>query len=506
MADKDPNNPATTSAAYDLMAPRWKKMDCLLGGTETMKQAGETLMPKHPAETDEGYRARLADTVLRNYTADTLDSLVGKPFSAAVGLTEEVPDEIKALWPDLDQQGNSGDVVLRKWFRDGLSKAFSHMLIEYPEVVPRADGKPRTLEDDRKENLRPYWVHLCPDLVIDAHSAIINGKEELTHLRFWRFDTVKDGFIEKVVCSIQVMEPGLTQIWKKRDDKKQKEEWYMEKEWPTGLNFIPLVTFYADRADFMVGRSPLDDLADLNITHWNSTSEQRHILKVARFPMLACSGAAKDDGAKVVIGPDKVLYNSDPSGKFYYVEHTGAAIDAGWKDLEQLEEHMSSYGAQFLTQSPGAQTATAKAIDTAESVCDLVSLVLVFEDAVEKAFWYTAQWMKLQVEEAGRVELEKEYTPSSLNQTSLTELREARKSKEISRKTYLEGLVLRNVLPEDFDPDEDWEELMEEPAAPGAATLNLDSTQTMVDKETGLPVEKPKPVKKPAPVKKPPEK
>jgi hypothetical protein len=127
--------------------------------------AGETYLPKHAAETDEGYRARLQGTVLRNYTLDTLDSLVGKPFSSQVGFTEQVPDAIRELWEDLDQQGNSGDVVLRKWFRDGLAKAFSHVLIEFPKVEPREDGAPRTLEDDRKENLRPYWVrrlHAAP--------------------------------------------------------------------------------------------------------------------------------------------------------------------------------------------------------------------------------------------------------------------------------------------------------------------------------------------------------
>lgn len=482
--EKDPNSPASTSAAHDSMLPRWRKMECLLGGTDAMKAAGETYLPKHAAETDEGYRARLQGTVLRNYTLDTLDSLVGKPFSSQVGFTEQVPDAIKALWEDLDQQGNSGDVVLRKWFREGLAKAFSHILVEFPKVEPREDGAPRTLEDDRKANLRPYWVHLCPDLVIDAHAAIIDGREVLTHLRFWRFDTVLEGFVEKTKCSIQVMEPGKTQLWEKVQEKNGKEVWGVVDEWQTGLDFIPLVTFYADRTDFLVGRSPLDDLADLNITHWQSTSEQRHILQVARFPILACSGASKDDGTPVVIGPNKVLYNPEPQGRFYYVEHTGSAIDAGWKDLEKLEQHMSSYGAQFLTQTTGTQTATAKAIDTAEAVCDLVSLVLVFEDAVAKAFWYTAQWLRLGVEGAGTVELEKDYLPTSQDQSGLTELREARKSKEVSRKTYLRGLVARNVLPEDFDAEEDWEELMDEPTSPGAALFNLDSSQLL---EGGTP-------------------
>lgn len=485
--EKDPKSPATTSVAHDIMRPRWDKMNSVMGGTESMRAAGETYLPKHQAETDTAYQSRLNESVLRNFTADTLDNLVGKPFSKGTTLGEDVPEVIEGIWPDLDQQGNSGDMVLRNWFKDGISKALSHMLIDFPKTEPRTDGQPRTLEDDRLQGVRPYWVHLKPELVIDAHARIVNGKEELTQLRFWRFETVLDGFIEKTVARIQVMTPGVVQLWDLKKTTAQKEEWQMTEEWTTGLEFIPLVTFYADRQDFMLGRSPLEDLADLNITHWQSTSEQRHILKVSRFPILACSGAHPDDGAPVVIGPDRILYNEDAAGRFYFVEHTGAAVDSGWKDLEQLEKHMSAYGAQFLSEKSGTQTATAKAIDTAEVVCDLVSLVLVFEDAVAKALDITARWMKLG-DTGGTISLEKDYAPATYDQPGLTELREARKAKEISRKAYLEGLIARNILPEDFDPEEDWEELMDEPQSPGAAVMNLDPMQTdVIPPEDELP-------------------
>ena len=38
------------------------------------------------------------------------------------------------------------------------------------------------------------------------------------------------------------------------------------------------------------------------------------------------------------IGPRQLLMTKDPNGKFYYVEHKGASIEAGWKELEKLEE------------------------------------------------------------------------------------------------------------------------------------------------------------------------
>src|SRR5690606_14578341 len=117
----------------------------------------------------------------------------------------------------------------------------------------------------------------------------------------------------------------------------------------------------------------------------------------SRFPILACSGASGEDSDPVVVGPNKVLYNPDPQGRFYYVEHTGQAIAAGRTDLQDLEQQMASYGAEFLKRRPGNQTATARALDSAEASSDLQAMVGLFEDAVAHALDITADWMRLGV-------------------------------------------------------------------------------------------------------------
>ena len=68
--EKDPKSPATTSAAYDTMAPRWHLIETLLGGTEAMRAAGETYLPRHSEETDKGYEERLSAAVLLLWPAD----------------------------------------------------------------------------------------------------------------------------------------------------------------------------------------------------------------------------------------------------------------------------------------------------------------------------------------------------------------------------------------------------------------------------------------------------
>ena len=466
--DKDPKSPATTSAAHDLMSPRWNLIETLLGGTEAMREAGEAYAPMHPEETSDGYNERIQSAVLLNMVEQSLDTLAGKPFCEDINLNDDVPDAIReTVLDDVDLQGNNFDVFARRWFREGMAKAFAHVLVDYPRPEPREDGRPRTAADDRADGLRPYWNLIKPEAVIFARASVTGGVEVLQHVRIWETYTEQDGFAEVEKCRIRVLEPGLVQLWEPQKAKGGKEpEWAMVDEWATGLNYIPLVTFYANREAFMVGKPPLLDLAHLNVTHWQSTSDQRHILTVSRFPILACSGASGEDGDPVVVGPNKVLYNPDPQGRFYYVEHTGSAIEAGDRDLKNLEEQMAGYGAEFLKSRPGSTTATARALDSAEASSDLSQMVGVFQDAVAQVLDITADWMRI-ASGGGTVEINKDFGLSEEDTAKLQAVEKARERRDISRKAYLSVLKLAGALPEDYDAEADWEEIQNELAGLG---------------------------------------
>lgn len=464
--------PQTPGAAHKMMMPRWERINALLGGTEAMRAAGETLMPRHRREFEEDYKRRLSTNVLVNYFEWTLESLVSKPFAEDPKI--ELPSYMEEFAEDVDLQGNALAVFLRNWFRSGYAKGVSGLLIEFPRIKPREDGQPRTLDDDRKENLRPYWVDVAPENIIFAHAEMVNGVEMLTHLRVLEEETVVEGWEEKTVKRVRVLRPGSVELYK-FDGKK----YSLEDSWDTGLDIIPFVAFYSNgREDVMVCKPPLQDLAFMNVAHWQSSSDQRNVLTVSRFPMLAGSGLSTEDADALVVGPNRLLTTTDPQGKFYYVEHNGAAISAGQTDLDKLEEQMMGYGATFLKAQPGSQTATARALDSAEAVSPLQATVMVFEDAVAQALLITAQWMKK--EDGGTVEFNKEFGLTLGDQAGLEVLFKARQAKDISRKTFLDELKRRALLSGDFDADEDQEALDEE-AANGMPESDLDPVQPKED-------------------------
>lgn len=463
MSEKiDPKDPSQPSKAYREMIGKWKKIGTLLGGTDAMRAAGQAYLPKHPDEEESRYAERLATATLFNMTEMTLNSWVGRPFSDPVQLSEDMPEEVKTLLDNIDLMGNNIDVFARNWFKDGVAKGFSHVLVDFPrKKTEDEDGNPiqRTLEDDKREGLRPYWVHIKPENVIFAYAVMKDGREHLVQVRILEEVTSMEGFAEVCTTKIRVITAGLQEIYVPEELNNGKVEWILEDSFPYDLPFIPLVTYYADKDGFMLAKPPIIDLADLNIAHWQSTSDQRTILTVARFPMLALSGGEDDDG-ELTIGPHNWLFTKDPSGKFYYVEHSGKSIEAGRQDLMDLEEQMGNYGAEFLKKRPGSLTATARALDSAEATSPLQDMTVRFMDACNQALQFTAEWLR--IDQAGEVIISTEFGPEDVDANDLRTLIETRKNGDISRKAYLTELVRRGLLDDDFDIDADAEVLEEE--------------------------------------------
>jgi len=474
---KDSNDPSNVSIAYEIMLPKWKMIDSLLGGTSTMRIAGEEFLPRHSAESGTNYGERLESTTLFNMMELTLETLVGKPFSNPIKLRDDVPSEIAAFADDVDLQGNDITTFSRNVFRESIAKAFSHVIVDFP-MITEEERALRTLEDDRQENRRPYWVFVKPENVIFASATFEHGREVLEHVRIAEDIIVRVGFTEEVRERIRVLEPGRFELWELQQiGRRQKRQWIKIEEGITDLPFIPLLTFYANRDDLMLGKPPLEDLAFLNVRHWQSTSDQINVLTVARFPMLAVAGATDQTGNTMAIGPRQLLGTKDPQGRFYYVEHTGKAIEAGRQDLLDLEQMMASYGAEFLKRRPGNTSATARALDSAEAMSFLQDVTVRFQDFMSQLLDVTAAWLGM--DDGGTVDMITDFGGSGATAERLTTLLTARygdnkRPGDLSREDFLLQLKELQILSDDFDPRVNLARLMMEAASVGFDTNLID--------------------------------
>jgi hypothetical protein len=453
---KEPGtDPSTTSVAYGRMSDSINLVSHLLGGTPVMREAGEDFLPRHAMESDASYERRLETAVLANYFGITLEALVGLPFSQGVALQDDVPKTIIDQSEDIDLQGNHLNVFARRWFRSGLAKGVAWALIEHPPKK-EIEGRARTLADDIQEGMRPFWVLIQPENVLMVRMERIGGIQKVTHFRFRETVLKQTGFVEEEVNRIHVREPGRFEVFEETVDR-GKVIWKSIERGDISLQGeVPVVPFYAGEPSAVAEiKPPLLDLAYLNVLHWQSYSDQNNILSVCRFPMLAASGVETVDDT-IEVGPNTVLATESPDAKYYFVEHTGQAVEAGRKSLVDLEDKMAQWGADWLSRGPDYQSATGKVIDHTQKLSQLQSIIMLFQDAMERALKFHAMWIK--EKQGGSVLMRSDMGPRGYESAELMLLFTLYRAGLISAERMIAELQRRNAIDPDLVPQTETDE------------------------------------------------
>lgn len=457
------------------MREHWKLPTALRGGTVAMRRAGEMYLPREPGETVASWQNRRDRSFLFNAYGDTVDHVAGRPFSRQVRLGDGTPERMVEWAIDVDLEGSTlSDFALRA-FDDAIDRGLTHALVDFPVTTGRL-----SLAEEREQGVRPFFVHVPADAILGWRMKRFGGRQVLTHLRFVESASVSDGeFGERLVQRIRVFDRALPGERRTESGRRLRSDqgattyrifeqdlsgqWALIDEGLVTVGEIPMRTLYTRRVSFMVGRPPLEDLAWKNLEHWQSASDQRHILHVARVPFLFGAGLGEDfANGKVEIGPNRILTASDASAKLGFVEHGGAAISAGRQDLLDILDQMVALGLAPLMERTGDPTATGRALDAAEMTSDLKTWVRSLERWLSSLFDLGARWVG--DEEGALVDVHDDFTVALRGAEDVAELRAAREKRDLSRKQYLRELVRRGMLAESFDAHADAEERKSEAA------------------------------------------
>lgn len=422
------------------MHSEWELANTLLSGTKAMRTMGEIFLPKWPNEESEAYKARLRTATLFPAYSRTIKTLVGKPFSKPITLSDDVPSDILPWLENIDLEGRNLDVFAAGLLESALGKGLCGILIDYPKST-----NAKTLADERAQGLRPYWLHIKPEQILGWRNKRINGVSVLTQLRLLESECIDDGeFSDKTIEQVRVLEANKWAIYRKND----KGVWLLHEEGRTTLGYVPFVPIYGNRTGFMQATPPLIEMAYLNVQHWQSASDQQTILHVARVPILAVIGI-DDEKWTMTVGASsavKLPINSDMK----YVEHSGAAIQAGRDSLQDLEESMRQAGAELLLLRKQAnKTATEVATDNAVGVCALQRLSQGLEDAIDQALQVTADWIGQKT--GGHVDIFDDYGAATLADAGAQLVLTAQQGGLLSKETAINELKRRGTISSDID-------------------------------------------------------
>jgi hypothetical protein len=447
MPTNEENKVNTPSIEYRQMSEQWDLLHDLLGGTKTMRQAREKWLMMEPREQDIAYRNRLQRTYLYNAFRDTVEKLVSKPFSRPVTTQGNLPERLESMLQNMDMTGRDITQFSRDLFTAGVTYGLSHVLVDFPQFAPTA-----TLADERASGVRPLFVHVPPTNLIGWRTETQeNGEQMLVQARIYEKKIEAYGEYGDRECEyIRVYTPDSWQLWKR--DKADTDDYLLMDEGTHTFGGIPLATFYVSRTGMATATPPLNDLAWLNLAHWQSMSDQRNVLRFARVGLLFAAGFSDEEMEEgLTIGPNQLIRSTNEAAKVSYVEHKGEAIKSGQEDLDKLEDRMKVLGLQPLVSRTGNQTATGRALDESRTHTAIQAWIRSLENTLRQAFEMAAKWVKLEIEDDFSIDINNDFGLSVRAAEDIESLIEMRKTGEVSRETFLREIKRRGLLSEAVD-------------------------------------------------------
>lgn len=453
------NDPSIALPAVERMREHWDIVDPLMGGTQAMRKAGETLLPQYPAESDDTYKERLALSTLLPAYAETVASSTSRVFAEPLQLGEDIPEPIKLLSADVDLGGNDLNSWAVEWFREALAKGLCHAMIEHQPTLDAEGNKLyKTVAEEEAAGVRPYAVIIKPGQVLGWRFD--GGK--LMQVRYMESVEVADGdFGVKCVDQVRVLEPGSWRTYRKPE---KGGAWVEDDRGSTNLNYIPWVTFYTGRTGPMTAKPPLLELAHLNVKHWQSQSDQDNLLHVARVPLLFVF--TDNEEFQLTISSASAT-RMPKDGKAQYVEHTGAAITAGRDSLNDLVDDMRMAGAKLLQKDKQAVKTAAQANEeAAQELSPLARLAGQFADCIAQLLQILADYGSLG--EGGHVEMRGNFENDFSPETSLPALIGMANSGKLSDETLYSEMQRRGVISDELDWEDEKARIEEQGPALGA--------------------------------------
>lgn len=443
---------AKQTPAVAAMVEAARKGRALMGGTDAMRKGGEMFLPKFKAEDQLDYNARLKASWLFNGLAKTVQDMVGKVFDQPAELTE-APTQLQEWAVNIDMQGRDLSRFACDVFKDGFIPGVSFIMVD----APRREGT-TTRAQAAQAGLRPYLVHLRLEDVLGWKTGSYGNVTALSQFRIMERVEVssdEDEFVSETVDQVRVLDRLANGVQVRLFRKNRDDKWALFDEYATDASEITVVPFYAKRTGFFTGEPVLEDLADVNIAHWQSQSDQRNILHFARVPILFAKGI--DEETEIKIGSAAVT-SRNPDADLSWVEHGGHAIAAGRQDLKDLEFQMETMGLQLLVAR--TQTATGAALEAAKETSTLAMMADSLRDALEQALAWMLEYGGIDGDVS--VSINTDFGVSMLTPQEMTALLTAVNTGNLSKRSFLEEMKRRGALREDLDTDDELEAIEQE--------------------------------------------
>lgn len=456
----DDNLPSTPSKAVKAQQASLKIVRDCFGGPLVVRDCGQTYLPRDLGEDGKSYADRLSRSVLFNVFGETIIALTGFVFAKDPVLSDDVPPDLQAQWENIDNAGTHGDVFAREQFQDALTAGHCGILVDFPQT----DGTQTKADEMGKDApIRPYWVPICKDNIVSWRTSKVNGKLVLTQIVFKETTMVPAGdFGEREQVRYRVLfrdDAGAIRgrLLEVNSDQKTVTE-VASWNYPTQdeIPFVEVST--SGKTGLLESKPPLLDLAFLNIAHYQQWSDRAVSVHKTCVPIWVETGidpASADIGPGVplppiVLGPNSSRRFANEHANARYESHSGQALAEVTKVIDELKTDMATLGISMLApQVRSRETATGKRIDKGATDSKLSVAARALQDALERALYFHARYLKL--DSGGSVKVNREFESTQMAPDLLLAYVSAVSNAGIPVRLLLEAMQDGGLL----EPDED---------------------------------------------------
>lgn len=357
---------------YTEAAKSWRLVKDCVAGSKAVKAQGTLYLPMpDPTNTDDENKARYKALLLRamflNITGRTRQGLIGAVFRKTAEV--DLPDAVNYLVENVSGDGTSLEQLSKEAVGEDLETGRGGFFVDYPPLEAPGGTRPtRAQTADRKAHIHIYEAFS----IINWREDVIDGVRKLTMVVL--AETYNDDESDEFSFSTKKQYRALTledgryrhRLWREGDQ----YETPLLDILPTGYdgkNFdhIPFHFFGAESNDSRIDKSPLEDLAEVNILHYGNSATVEESGFISSQPTLFFTTDINQAEFEKW-NPHGIQIGST---RGYSLGKVGTAVmtqasesQLALKLMQEKENQMLMIGARIVQQSGGNETAEAARI------------------------------------------------------------------------------------------------------------------------------------------------
>lgn len=416
---------------YEASLPDWELVADVCMGETRIKDKGTDYLPKpnpqdRSATNSERYKNYLARAVFYNATSRTLDSLVGSAFTKWPVL--EVPEPLEYVSDDIDGKGVSIYQQSQQTLADVLKKGRHALFVDYPTVQGGV-----SIADINSGQVRPTVCAIDAENVINWRETRVGSNVKLSMVVIREEVQDYSGLFETAEVEqyrVLLLEEGFykVQLWRKLEQDIS-DDWYLFEEFiPTtgsGQKWteIPFTFVGSNNNDSSVDKSPLVDLAKLNIAHYRNSADYEDSVYFVGQAQAWISGLT-EDWRDWMIEQGLYIGSRTPillpeGGGFGIVQAQPNTLAK--EAMDQKEKQMVALGARLIEQGQAVKTATEAQADNEAEQSVLSLCASNVSEAYSKALDWAAMFLNLSPQDIS-YEINQDYSQHRLDSQMLATL------------------------------------------------------------------------------------